>query len=92
MHLQRIVFDFDTMRNNKLNDRVEFPQVLNLKEFTTQEILKKDAKLKKNKTSQVQEPKLEDSKQEEQNVSVQEPQVVEEAQDEMASDNENSGL
>jgi len=42
VHLQRIVFDFDTLRNQKLNDRVEFPNVLNLKEYMTEEVLKKD--------------------------------------------------
>jgi len=42
VHLQRIIFDYDTLRNLKLNDRVEFPCVLNLKEFTTEEVLKKD--------------------------------------------------
>ena len=42
IHLQRIVFDFDTFRNQKLNDRVEFPQVLDMKEFTTDAILEKD--------------------------------------------------
>ena len=44
VHLQRIIFDFDTLRNLKLNDRVEFPNVLNLKDFTTDEILRKDNK------------------------------------------------
>jgi ubiquitin carboxyl-terminal hydrolase 34 len=44
VHLQRITFDMDTLRNVKLNDRVEFPNVLNLREFTTAEVLKKDAK------------------------------------------------
>lgn len=44
VHLARIIFDFDTLRNVKLNNRVEFPNVLNLKEFTTEEILKRDKK------------------------------------------------
>ena len=34
-HLNRIVFDFDSMRNVKLNDRFEFPNVLNLHEYMT---------------------------------------------------------
>jgi len=42
VHLQRIIFDFDTLRNLKLNDRVEFPNVLSLKEFTTKDVLAKD--------------------------------------------------
>ena len=44
VHLQRIIFDFDTLRNQKLNDRVEFPNILNLKEYTSGEIMKKDSK------------------------------------------------
>lgn len=42
IHLQRIIFDFDTMRNLKLNDRVEFPEQLNLKEYMTDHVLKQD--------------------------------------------------
>lgn len=30
VHLNRIVFDFDKMGNIKLNDRFEFPNVLNV--------------------------------------------------------------
>ena len=31
VHLNRIVFDFDTMRNVKLNDKLEFPNLLNVR-------------------------------------------------------------
>lgn len=40
IHLQRITFDLDCLKNVKLNDRVEFPNVLNLKDFSAGEILK----------------------------------------------------
>jgi ubiquitin carboxyl-terminal hydrolase 34 len=40
VHLQRLVFDFDTMMQKKLNDRVEFPNVLNVKDFMLEEVLK----------------------------------------------------
>lgn len=40
VHLQRLVFDFDTMMQKKLNDRVEFPNVLNVKDFMLDEVLK----------------------------------------------------
>ena len=30
IHLTRIVFDFDSLMNQKLNSRVEFPNILNL--------------------------------------------------------------
>jgi ubiquitin carboxyl-terminal hydrolase 34 len=40
LHLQRIVFDPETFMNKKINARVEFPSVLNVKPFTSQEIFK----------------------------------------------------
>jgi ubiquitin carboxyl-terminal hydrolase 34 len=40
LHLQRIVFDFDTFTNKKLNSRVEFPNVLNMKPYMMNEVLK----------------------------------------------------
>jgi hypothetical protein len=43
------VFDFDKMSNVKLNDRLEFPNLLNLQEFTLSEVLKD---LKKNKQAE----------------------------------------
>jgi uncharacterized UBP type Zn finger protein len=52
LHLQRLVFDLDRLRDVKLNDRIEFPSILNLKEFTTAEVRRKDrlaAKLEKKK-------------------------------------------
>ena len=52
IHLQRLVFDLDRHRDVKLNDRVEFPSVLDLKEFTADEVRRRDdlaAKLEKKK-------------------------------------------
>ena len=43
VHLQRITFDMDTLRNVKLNEKISFPNVLNLKDYMTDEILKRDA-------------------------------------------------
>ena len=40
VHLQRIIFDFDTFQNVKLNSRLEFPNVLNLKQYMLSEIMK----------------------------------------------------
>lgn len=54
VHLQRLVFDLDSLRNIKLNDRIEFPTVLNLKQYTAAEVRKKDeqaAKLEKKKSA-----------------------------------------
>ena len=49
VHLNRIVFDFDTMRNVKLNDKLEFPNELNVKQFMLHQVL---ADMKKNEESQ----------------------------------------
>lgn len=40
VNLQRICFDFDKMGNIKLNNRIEFPTVLNLQEYSLPEVLK----------------------------------------------------
>ena len=40
VHLNRIVFDFDKMNNIKLNDRLEFPNVLNVQEYMLDQVLK----------------------------------------------------
>ncbi len=45
VHLQRIVFDFDSLMNQKLNSRVEFPNILNLKPFMLNEVLKEEKEL-----------------------------------------------
>ena len=58
VHLQRIVFDFETMRNSKLNSKVEFPNVLNLRPFMLESILqteKLERKMSKRSVSEHQE-------------------------------------
>jgi uncharacterized UBP type Zn finger protein len=42
VHLQRIIFDMDTFQNKKLNTRVEFPNVLNMRQYMKDEVLKAD--------------------------------------------------
>ena len=42
VHLQRLVFNFDTLTNEKINSRLEFPHVLNLLEYTKQGIEQKE--------------------------------------------------
>ena len=39
--------DYDSLRNVKLNDRVEFPEVLNLYEFTTSQVLQNTKRMMK---------------------------------------------
>jgi hypothetical protein len=41
-HLQRIVFDMDSFVNKKLNTRVEFPNILNMRPYMKDEVLKGD--------------------------------------------------
>lgn len=41
VHLNRIVFDMDTLRNVKVNDRFEFPSVLNLRQYMLDEVVAK---------------------------------------------------
>jgi len=43
--LQRIVFDFDTFQNTKINSRFEFPNVLDLTEFSLNHIMRKEGKI-----------------------------------------------
>lgn len=39
IHLQRIVFNFDTFQNDKINSRFEFPNILKLKNFSVKEVM-----------------------------------------------------
>jgi len=38
IHLKRIVFDFDTFLNIKINSRLEFPEFLNIESYTKEGI------------------------------------------------------
>ena len=38
--MKRLDFDFNTMRNVKLNDRLEFPNILNMKNYMLSEVIK----------------------------------------------------
>ena len=42
VHLQRIVFSFDTLQNDKVNARFEFPSLLNLKDYSFKERMTKE--------------------------------------------------
>ncbi len=43
VHLQRIFYNYETDRNEKINSRLEFPRVLNLKPFTIEELTRQSA-------------------------------------------------
>jgi len=46
VHLQRIVFNFDTFQNDKLNSFMEFPNTLDLKPYSFHEVMGKEGRLK----------------------------------------------
>ena len=47
VHLQRIIFNFDSFRNDKINTFFEFPNYLDLKPYSFYEVMKKENRLKK---------------------------------------------
>lgn len=40
LHLNRIFFDFDKFKNVKLNDKLEFPNTLSMKDYMLESVLK----------------------------------------------------
>ncbi len=50
VHLQRILFDYDSLQNNKINSRLEFPYNLNMKSYTTEVLSNNDIKMNKSST------------------------------------------
>ncbi len=56
VHLQRIIFNFDTFKNDKINSYFEFPTHLNLAPYSFYEVMKKEGRLnRKRKNSQDEE-------------------------------------
>ena len=49
VHLQRLVFNFDTFKNDKLNNYFEFPHQLDLKPYSFYEVMKKEKRIKEPK-------------------------------------------
>jgi len=47
VHLQRIIFNFDTFANDKINSYFEFPNVLDLKPYSFYHIMKEENRLNK---------------------------------------------
>ncbi len=45
VHLQRIGFNYDTFQNDKVNSRLEFPKHLDLKNYTSEQICKRENKV-----------------------------------------------
>ena len=42
LHLQRIVFDYDSFENTKINSKLEFPMNLNLEPYTEEGLAKRE--------------------------------------------------
>jgi len=49
IHLQRIIFNFDTFRNDKINSFFEFPEHLDLTPYSFYDVMRKEDRLKKKK-------------------------------------------
>lgn len=47
VHLQRLVFNFDSFRNDKVNTMLEFPDVLDLKPYSFYHVMEKEGRVKK---------------------------------------------
>lgn len=47
VHLQRIIFNFDTFRNDKINSLFEFPSHLDLTPYSFYEVMRKEDRLNK---------------------------------------------
>jgi ubiquitin carboxyl-terminal hydrolase 34 len=55
VHLQRIIFNFDTFRNDKINSYFEFPNHLDLRPYSFYEVMKKEGRLDKKKKEDEEE-------------------------------------
>ena len=65
VHLQRIIFNFDTFRNDKINTYFEFPYQLDLKPYSFYEVMKKENRLPKQKKEGEEEEEEPEEKKEE---------------------------
>lgn len=55
VHLQRIIFNFETFRNDKINSFFEFPFQLDLKPYSFFEVMRKENRIKEPKEGEDQE-------------------------------------
>ena len=55
IHLKRFTFDFDQLKEVKLNDRCEFSKHLNMRPYMYDEVLEKDAQQRKEEHKRNQE-------------------------------------
>lgn len=64
VHLQRIIFNFETFRNDKINTFFEFPYQLDLKPYSFYEVMKNEGRLKQKGGEEGEEAEAEQPKQE----------------------------
>jgi len=62
VHLQRIVFNFDTFRNDKINSMFKFPPVLDLKPYSYYDVMGREGLLNKDKKEGEEEEEEADKK------------------------------
>jgi ubiquitin carboxyl-terminal hydrolase 34 len=55
VHLQRIIFNFDTFQNDKLNQHFDFPQQLDLTPYSYYDVMGKEDRLKKQGSAEKEE-------------------------------------
>jgi ubiquitin C-terminal hydrolase len=55
IHNQRLVFNFETFRNDKLNSLFKFPHVLDLKPYSYYDVMEREGRLPKKKASESDE-------------------------------------
>jgi ubiquitin C-terminal hydrolase len=60
VHNQRLVFNFETFRNDKLNSLFKFPHVLDLKQFSYYDVMEKEGRLKKKASEDDDETEVKD--------------------------------
>jgi len=60
VHNQRLVFNFETFRNDKLNSLFKFPHVLDLKPFSYYDVMEKEGRLKKKASEDDEETEVKD--------------------------------
>ena len=87
VHLKRIVFNYDSFKNDKLNSFFEFPYQLDLKPYSFYDVMRKENRIKPTKTEGDEEEeqtpvKLEEEKKEGGSASnVEDPQSLPEEED-----------
>jgi len=59
VHLQRITFNFETFRNDKINTFFEFPHQLDLKPYSFYEVMKREGRIKDKSEDDEEETKAE---------------------------------